>query len=244
MSNAKNSTGSQDRSSAQGMVAKSNGITPAESLHGGLPELKFEWLPEKMASMAKTLSESQQVQPAMAIMACIATASACVVGKYRISDITVNWTEEWSSLYTVLIAPSGGRKSSVFKKVIKPIEDWQRKRRTEMRPTYVKALGTLKLKRKELEDLQKSAETGDQAAKAELALGDAKKAVIEAERELPVLPDLIVNDATAEALEKRMADHHGRLFSADSEGGALKNLTGARWKNSCLIHSHPEGFQW
>jgi hypothetical protein len=105
------------------MVAKSNGITHAESLHEGLPELKFEWLPEKMASMAKTLSESQQVQPAMAIMACIATASACVVGKYRISDITANWTEEWSSLYTVLIAPSGGRKSSVFKKVIKPIED-------------------------------------------------------------------------------------------------------------------------
>ena len=216
------------------MVAKSE-ITPDDSpgmwhVHGGLPELKFEWLPQKMASMARTLSESQQVQPAMAIMGCIAAASACVVGKYRIADITVNWVEEWSSLFVMLIAPSGGRKSSIFSKLLKPIELWQRTRRTEMMPDYKKALGTLKLKQAELESLQTRAEKDDPAAKAELATGDAQKAVVEAERLLPVLPDLIVSDATPEALEKRMAAHHGRLFSADAEGGALKNLTGARWK--------------
>lgn len=230
MNHDKHSTGSKRSSARTGVVAKSNGITPAESLHEGLPELKFEWLPKKMADMAETLSKSQQVQPAMAIMACIATASACVVGKYRIADISKNWDEEWSSLYTILIAPSGGRKSSVFKKVIKPIELWHRERNAEIRPDYVKALGTLKLRQKELDNLQKKAETGDKVAKAELALGDPQKAVIDATKKLPVLPDLIVNDATAAALETRLASHHGRLFSADSEGGALKNLTGARWK--------------
>ena len=213
------------------MVVRSDGIISAEQ---ELPQLKFEWLPPKMGAFAKTLSESQQVEPSMAIMCCISVASACVVGKYQISEINSSWTEEWSSLYTVQIAPSGGRKSSVFNKAMKPIRDWETKEKTEMMPDFKKSLGTLKQKRKELDNLYKRADSVDEdtrnVALAELESGDLQKEVDQAEKDMPTLPHLIVNDATPEALEVRMAGHFGRVFSADSEGGALKNLGGSRWQ--------------
>ena len=38
-----------------------------------------------------------------------------------------------------------------------------------------------------------------------------------------------MNDATAEALEVRCAEHEGRLAMFDPEGGPLKNISGERW---------------
>jgi hypothetical protein len=202
------------------VVATPNGITPAKSLKlnpENLPELTFDMVPKYMGAMAKSLSVSQQVPPSMALLACITTASACVAGKYQIAPVTHNWTEEFSSLNCVIIAESSGGKSRVFSKVTKAIGKWEQKARREMLSDYRLSLIKVDGKRKALKAEDKP------SAKALRALSDALE-------EVPVLPDMIVNDATPEALEERCADHYGRLAVFDDEGGPLKNLTGARWK--------------
>jgi replicative DNA helicase len=235
------------------VVVSPNGLTSAESLKlklGTLPELTFEMVPKKMGDIARTISKSQQVSPSMAILACIATVNAAVAGKYQVAPVTKNWTEEFSSLYVAIIAESGGRKSTVFKKVTDPIEGWEQKKRKELLPVYIEAQQKVKAKRKALKDLQDQAYPepaeepesdpededevgevkGDPVAKEELSTGHAQEELQAALAAVPVLPDLLVNDATPEALEVRCADHEGRVAIFDPEGGPLKNITGKRWK--------------
>ena len=192
-----------------------------------LPQVDPKWLPNAMRKMAETVMVSQQVISSMAVMACVLTANACVIGKYIINQRS--WREEWPSLYCLLFAPSGSRKSAVFKVVTKPIEMWQRHKRKDMMCDYRTALSALKSAQKVLDRTTHNAEEGDPDAQAELATGDLQQAVSDAEEAVPVLPDLLVQDATAEALEVRASKHYERLFSADAEGGALKNATGQKW---------------
>jgi len=203
------------------MVAKSNSISPAADVKlkvEDLPQLEFDMVPMRMSAMAKTLAQSQQVPASMAILSCLATASACVAGKYQITPITHNWTEETSSLNCLIIAESSGGKSRVFSKVTNAIGKWEQNARRGMIEDHRLALIRVKSKRKALEA------EGDNPTK--LALKDLNKAL----EKVPVLPDMIVNDATPEALEERCANHYGRLAVFDDEGGPLKNLTGERWK--------------
>ena len=108
-------------------------------------------VPMRMSAMAKTLAESQQVPASLAILSCIATASACVAGKYQITPITNNWTEETSSLNCLIIAESSGGKSRVFSKVTKAIGKWEQNARRGMIEDHRIALIKVKSKRKALE---------------------------------------------------------------------------------------------
>ena len=121
-----------------------------------LPQVDPKWLPNAMRKMAETVMVSQQVISSMAVMACVLTANACVIGKYIINPRS--WREEWPSLYCLLFAPSGSRKSAVFKVVTKPIEDWQRHKRKEMMGDYRTAVSAFKSAQKVLDRTTKQAE--------------------------------------------------------------------------------------
>jgi len=205
------------------VVAHPNGITTTSKLEG-LPELGFDMLPEKMREWARNLSESQQVPASMTVLSCIATASACLAGKWQVAPVTHNWPTETTSLNTLIIAKSSGGKSRVFSKVTQPIEKWERQKRSELLPERLEALARVE-----------EAETHQER--------------IEALGEVPVVPDMRVVDTTPAKLAMRMAAHYGRVAVLSSEGGPLKDLSGKKfntppefelWKKAWTSEYHRE----
>ena len=214
-----------------------NGTLSPEDL---LPQLELDWYPEVLMNMAGTVATSHQVLDSMAILSCIQTGNGCVVGKYESNPLS--WSEEHSSLYTMMFAPSGGRKSAVFKQITKPIETWERLKTRQMETEYNTALTAFKMAEDELKRVIRSAQRGDEDAQAEVAGGDLQRAVDEAERAIPVLPRLLIQDATPEAMELRMMQHHERLFSCDAEGTAFNNMTGLRWDNPASFAAYLKAY--
>jgi len=205
MSNVSDSTGSKDRSSAQGMVAKSNSISPAGKIKlEDLPELTYEMVPKEMGKIAKAISESQQVPKSLAILTAIGIGYACKAGKSQVAPVSHNWDAEKSSFNAVIIAKSSGGKSRVFNKLTKPLEEWESKKRLEVAPMIADAL-------------------------AKVADAETRSDKIAELKKVPVFPDMRVQDTTPEKLTMRMRDHYGRLALLSSEGGPLKNLDGKKF---------------
>jgi hypothetical protein len=206
------SNGSRSDSSSRSFSSGENGSYPngnvsTESVTDGvasLPQLDFDMLPKHMGAVARTISESQQVPPAMAIMSVLATASASIAGKWQVSPITHNWEHERSSLNVVLVAESSGGKSRTFSKVTKPLWDWEAKERRRLAPVIAQA-------QQAVDD----------------AVDDYDKAL--ALEKVPVSPSMRIGDTTSASLTLRSSRHYGCLALFDPEGGPLKNLTGQRF---------------
>ena len=199
--------------------------------NNSIPLLQVEMLPKGMSEMAEMISESQQLPLSMAILALISTVSACVCGKWRAKDITRNWRKEMSSLYICIIAESGGRKSVCFDIANEIIRKWQRKKAKELYPKVKDAKKQISLAEDRIRDIEEEMEEEGSTSELLQALEGAELELEEAELKLPIIPDMIINDATPEAMEIRLQEHYGRGSLQDPEGGPLKNLTGDRWKS-------------
>ena len=140
------------------------------------------------------------------------------------APVSHNWDEEKSSFNAVIIAQSSGGKSRVFNKLIKPVEEWESRKRLELAPKIADA----------------HAKAGEAETRSE-AIEELKK--------VPVFPDMRVQDTTPAKLVMRMRDHYGRLALLSSEGGPLKNLDGKKfgtppefelWKKAWSSEDHRE----
>ena len=207
------SNGSRSDSSSRSFSSGENGAYPngnisTESVTDGvasLPQLDFDMLPKHTRAVAKTISESQQVHPTLAIMSVIASGGCGIAGKWQVSPITHNWEHERSSLNVVLVAESSGGKSRTFSKVTKPLWDWETKERRRLAPVIA------------------------QAQQAVDDAGDDKDLKALALEKVPVSPQMRVGDTTSASLTLRSSRHYGCLALFDPEGGPLKNLTGQRF---------------
>ncbi|MBR5315753.1 MAG: DUF3987 domain-containing protein, partial [Firmicutes bacterium] len=186
-----------------------------------LPPFPVEALPTAIGAYVMAVSEHAQIAPDMAGTMSLGVLAVCVQGKYQIEGNTDHY--EPLSLYTLVIAPPGERKSSVMSAMTKCLYEYEdaynKAHRKELRANKLQR-SKLERQRSFLEEKLKNEE--DETVEQQLL------EVLEKLDEIPELNPLrlLADDASIEALTSLLAKHNGRMGVVSAEGGAFDNIRG------------------
>ncbi len=202
--------------------------------------LPLDALPSVLRENVESVAASVQISADAPALLSLLAVSAAVGGRVE-ARIDGAWPKEWCVLYGIAVLPSGERKSPTFTEMVRPIEQWESERLDEVMPKYLAAMDRLEVAEKKLDGLKRGAAakkkkaTLDEVEAARLRLEDAKKAV-------PILPALLVGDATPEALVRRMAAQEGRAAIMSPEGDFLHIVDGLRSNGKARLEELKKGW--
>ena len=196
-------------------------FSPLQMEANQLPSFPLEALPLVIHDYISALSVHTQTSVDMAAAIALGALAVCVQGKYVVEGKT-GYTEPLS-LYVVVIASPGERKSAVMQEVVGPIRRYERLMNERLEPE----LRENRTKRKELQRqisrLEKRLErTEDHEMEQELR---------HCEYQLEDLPELkpvryYADDCTPEALTSLLCANNGIFSVLSSEGGIFDILAG------------------
>lgn len=175
--------------------------------------------PATLWAMVDAVAVSYQVPRDMAFMLILAILATAVGGRRRVR-VAPDWTEV-VSLYTVVLAPSGERKSPVLAAVSAPLVAIETDLQLSAAPKVAEARARRDLYAAAVDKIKRSGKT-DPGTRAKL-----DDAVRELEAiHVPVIPRLLADDSTPEVMARLMAQQGGRLGVLSAEGGLLSILAG------------------
>ncbi len=195
-----------------------------------LPAFPTHALPPAVENWVAAVSEEAQTPEDLAAMAALGVLSAAGMGAAVVDCGT--WTEELA-LYLLTSMASGDRKSTVQRAAAKPLQALERERREDALPGIRESRSRREVLDQRVKALTKKVANGDDAVEE----GELKKAVEElAAIGEPVVPRLLADDTTAEALAGLLASH-GRIAIIASESALVDNLVGGRYsEGSANLH--------
>ena len=189
-----------------------------------VPPFPADLLPEPLRAWVRATAEATQTPADLSGLLSLAVCAGAVAR--RVEIVAGRGWREPINLYVAVLLDPGNRKSAVFKSALAPL------RRVELE--LIEAAGPEVAReasdRRMLEAEQKVSE--QKAAKGD---GEARERARELAEELaavpaPVLPRLILDDATPEAVEMALAAQGGRLVVAGAEGGVF-DVMGGRYSS-------------
>lgn len=189
-----------------------------------LPDFPTHALPAALRRWVEAESHATQTP---ADLAGLLALSVCSVGIARrvVVEPRPGWREP-VNLFTAVLLEPGNRKSAVFANAMKPISELEAELIDAAQPEVARAQSDRRQDEARLRKLEKtSAEKhGDEAAQARHDAGDLAADLADGAE--PVVPRLIVDDATAEKLGIMLAEHGGRIASMSPEGGVFDLMAG------------------
>ncbi len=186
-----------------------------------LPKFPTHALPDVLRQWVEAESHATQTP---ADLAALLALSVCSVGIARrvVVEPRLGWREP-VNLFTAVLLEPGNRKSAVFADAMKPLRELEAERIEAARPAVAREQSDRRQDEARLRKLEKTAaEKGDSEARHEAR----NLAANLAEQSEPVLPRLIVDDATAEKLGMMLAGQGGRIASMSPEGGVFDLMAG------------------
>lgn len=209
------------------------GLWPELDVRQRLPAFPVDALPSDVAEWVSAIAEESQTPTDLAAMGVLGVLSAAAMGAAVVD--CGSWTEELP-LYLLVAMPSGDRKSTVLRAAVAPLREIERQRRDEAAPE----IRELRARRDVLDvrarKLTKIAgENADPEKRADAA---AELAQVAQERDdigEPILPRLLADDATPEALGGLLA-HHPAIAIIAAESALLDNLSGRYSEGSANLH--------
>ncbi len=197
---------------------------PAAFHARNLPAFPIASLPDWMREFAEALATSTQTPVDLAGTLVLATAAACVAGKYKVV-VGPDWQEPLS-LYTVVVLPPGTRKSAVFSHVTAPLEEREKELVRAAEPEIARATAAYQVLEKRLKRAQDMAAKTD-GPKRETLLGQVEDLANELSRtRVPATPRLIIDDCTPERVATILRDQEGRLAIMSPEGDVFEVMAG------------------
>lgn len=191
------------------------------------PPLPFptDALPDWVRQFVEAVAESTQTPPDMAAMLVLAALATGCGGKLR---VRAKNHYEPTNIFSVMVMPSGSRKSAVLMLTKAPIEEYERELAEEIRPEREGALAELRVLEKRLDKFQKKAADSDDPHERAQLVDEVKRVALEvdeARRRVPAMPRLVADDITPEALASLLAAH-GRMAVISTEGGLFEIMAG------------------
>lgn len=183
------------------------------------PRFPIEVFPQWIAEQVVQVAEELQIEPDLPAQLAVTALSIAVASRAHI-QVNGPWTEPLNT-YMVTALPPGAGKSPAFRSMLAPLEDHE----VDLAAAAAESFNRVKLERDMIEaDLEKAKRKGERAEA--LAFQDQL-----AEKPLPVIPRLMVDDVTPEKLGEMLAQQSGRLALVSTEGGLFSMMTG-RYSNS------------
>lgn len=209
---------------------------PMEIDRPDLPSFPVHVLPEPLRAWVTATAEATQTPKDLAGLLALAICAGAVARRVEI-EAGRGYVEPLNLYIAVLLDPAN-RKSSVFRSATAPLRSIEAELIETAGPGIARALSDRRMREAALKKCEAKAAGGDEAARAE-ALGLAEELAIEP---VPSMPRLLVDDATAEAVEMALAAQGGRLVVAGAEGG-LFDVMGGRYAGGaanldCFLKGH------
>lgn len=126
------------------------------------------------------------------------------------------------NLFVAVLLDPANRKSAVFRDAFEPIRLIENELIERDAPAIARRQSDRRCREKQLAVLEKKAAGGDMQAMADARELAAALAV----EPIPVMPKLLMDDATSEAIENQLAAQGGRLIVAGAEGGLFDVMAG------------------
>jgi hypothetical protein len=191
-----------------------------------LPDFPTHALPNDLRQWVEAESHATQTPADLAGLLALAACSAAIARRVVVEP-RPGWREPVNLYVAVLLQP-GNRKSAVFADAIRPLREREAELIESARPAVSREQSSRRQDEARLKKLERiAAEKGDANASDE-----ARNLAAElAEQSEPVLPRLIVDDATSEKLGMMLAEQGGRIASMSPEGGVFDLMAGLYSKN-------------
>ena len=204
-------------------------LVPLKGQEGDLPPFPIDCLPSVVRDYVRAVAEHSQTAVDMAAVIGLGVLAVCLQGKYVVEG-TPGYREALS-LYTVVIAPPGERKSSVMRDMTQFLYDYEREfnegRQTEIRRN-----------RQERESMEryisglqeKLRHSTDNMLELELQHMEAQL------EDMPIVKPVrfFADDCSSEALTNLLASNDGVLSVISTEGGIFDIMAG-RYNNRVNI---------
>jgi len=210
---------------AQPWIQSTGWIEPIQSKLDNLGKSKFpvQSLPKWLGDAVTTLSDTFQIYPGLAGSLSLGILSLVFQGKWIVCP-RKDWKEELS-LFVAAALPSGTGKSIVFRQMLKPVNDFERKVRKENR-----ANGTTQIVKREIlygkrKDAKRRAIKGEISAEEEVIAFDKELAEID----LKPSYELYTSNVTPESLTEQLAKHEEKFGVFSPEGGEFFSIMAGRY---------------
>ncbi len=194
-------------------------IVPFDELE--LPEFPTHALPQVLRRWVEAESLATQTPADLAGLLALAVCSALIARRVEVEP-RPGWREPVNLFVTILLEP-GNRKSAVFTDALRPLRELEAElieaARSEVaRRQSERRQDEARLKRLEKLAVEKNdAEASHEASNLAAELADQPE---------PVLPRLLVDDATSEKLAMILEQQQGRIASMSPEGGVFDLMAG------------------
>ncbi|MET7940646.1 YfjI family protein [Streptomyces sp. NPDC005302] len=169
---------------------------------------------------------AEETQTPVDLAGCVAlSVLATAAGGRAVVHIRGNWREP-TNLFTVTALPPANRKSAVFDLLTGPIFEAEKQLKTATAPAIAEAQMTARIAKEAAERAAAkaaSADAGQRDALVQTAVDMAQTAEAVA---IPVEPQLLADDATAETVISRMAEQGGRISVMSAEGEIFDIIAG------------------
>ena len=188
-----------------------------------VPLLNLQALPPVLRDFCRELAEEKQVPPELVLSNVLAVLATAAQARYvvRVRD---GFTEPLN-LYTIAPLDPANRKSAVVESCTAPLREWEAWIAEKMAPAVREAQSQRQTLEKFIEKKRSLA-----ASKKTLAeVQEAQREILELEEQLPevpVIPRLLADNCTPEALAVLMAQTGGCISIITAEGGLFDILAG------------------
>jgi putative DNA primase/helicase len=187
------------------------------------PEIPASLLPGVYGSFASALAEAAEVPEAMTTMAVLGAISATVAKRFVVSPQS-GW-EEPVNLYILQALPPANLKSLVTRSVVQPIDSWEFNECLALEPAIRLATSKRKNEESQIQSLRAKAGRKSLPPERQELFNEVNR--LEAElTEIPVPPQVYINDVTPETLTTVVSEQKGRIAIISDEGGIFEVMAG------------------
>lgn len=226
-----------DRSDVESQLAKLVQANPAEpwpvpvplDARPDLPEFPLDQVftdgLQEIGDFAEAVAAAYQVPVDLVVCAILSITAACLMQRVRL-EVATEWDEQ-VPVWTLILLPSGTRKSPVIARLLRPINAWAASEIELARPDLAKWKARSELREQKIRELRTTAAKERDAIKAAALTRKLEDLAAEAAIDKPPpRPDLIATEATSEGLGKMLSSNGERVLICAAEADALDVLLG------------------
>lgn len=189
------------------------------------PDFPFYALPKPFGEFVYALSESTQTDPGLAGSAVVAALSAALGGYVKV-QVRPGYSEP-TNVWTLGVAPSGDRKSSVVRAALDPLYAAEKELHEKMAPVLSERAVQRDIAERAAEKAKRDAGNAANAETRNKLTSEASTLAGQAAgMKVQAAPRIIGDDVTIEALVSHLAEQNGRFAVISAEGGLFTGLSG------------------
>lgn len=187
------------------------------------PEIPAGLLPVPFGPFASALANTAEVSESLTTMTVLGIISASCGKRFVVSPMS-GWNEP-CNLYILQTLPPANNKSLVQGSCTAPIDRWEARQRDIFEPLIKEARSQRRNEESQINSQRaKAAKVPDKATRDQM-FADVTALELNL-TEIPVAPQIYLNDVTPETLSTAVSEQGGRIAIISDEGGIMETMGG------------------